>query len=72
MRNMMMFGGVGQNQNINMAMYQNMMGIYDPKIWSNGANKNMNGGIYNCYNMYTKAQNSWKHNEKKFVSECEF
>jgi regulator of nonsense transcripts 1 len=73
MRNMMMFGGVGQNQNMNIAMYPNMMGIYDPKIWSNGGNKNINGGVnYNCYNNYTKAQNSWKHNEKKFVAECEF
>ena len=73
MRNMMMFGGVGQNQNMNIAMFPNMMGIYDPKIWSNGGNKNLNGGVnYNCYNNYTKAQNSWKHNEKKFVAECEF
>jgi regulator of nonsense transcripts 1 len=70
MRNMIMFGGIGQNQNL--PMFQNM-GIYDPKIWSNGANKNLNGGvIYNCYNSYTKAQNSSKHSEKKFVSECEF
>ena len=73
MRNMMMMGGLGQNQNMNlnmnMAMYQNMMGIYDPKIWSNGGNKNISGI---CYNNFTKAQNSWKHNEKKFVSECEF
>jgi len=75
MRNMMMIGGIGQNQNMNMnmAMYQNVMGIYDPKIWSNGNNKNINGGVmYNCYNNYTKAQNSWKQQEKKFVSECEF
>ena len=78
MRNMMMMNGVvGQNQNTNMAMYQNMMGmgmsIYDPKIWSNGGIKNLNDGVnYNCYNNYTKAQNGWKHNEKKFVTDCEF
>ena len=71
----MMYRGTGQNPNMNMAMYKNMMGmgIYDPRIWANGTNRNLNDGInYNCYNNYTKAQNSYKHNEKKFVSDCEF
>ena len=72
MRNVM-YRGAGQNTNMNMTMYQNMMGIYDPRIWSNGMNRNLNDGInYNCYNNYTKAQNSYKHNEKKFVDDCEF
>ena len=74
MTNIMMMGGINPNQNMKMAMYQNMyknnmMGIYDPKIW--GGTKNLNDGV-NCYNNYTKAQNSWKHNEKKFVTDCEF
>ena len=74
MTNIMMMGGINPNPNMKMAMYQNMyknnmMGIYDPKIW--GGTKNLNDGV-NCYNNYTKAQNSWKHNEKKFVSDCEF
>ena len=72
MRNVM-YRGAGQNTNMNMTMYKNMMGIYDPRIWSNGTNRNLNDGInYNCYNNYTKAQNSYKHNEKKFVADCEF
>ena len=45
------------------------MGFYDTKIW--GGTKNVNNDI-NCYNNYTRAQNSWKHNEKKFVADCEF
>ena len=66
MTNMMMIGGVRPNQNMNMAMFP----IYDPNIWSNAGNKNLNDGVN--YNSYAKAQNSWKHNEKKFVTDCEF
>ena len=72
MTNMMMMGGINPNQNMNMAMYQNMykksmLGIYDPKIWVATKNINENSN-YNCYNNYTKSQNS----EKKFVTDCEF
>jgi regulator of nonsense transcripts 1 len=66
MANMMMYGAVRPNQNMNMGMYP----IYDPNIWSNAGNKNINDGAN--YNNYAKAQNSWKHNEKKFVTDCEF
>ena len=66
MTNMMMIGGVRPNQNMNMAMFP----IYEPNIWSNAGNKNLNDGVN--YNSYSKAQNSWKHNEKKFVTDCEF
>ena len=56
--------------NPGMMMYQNMMGmgIYDPKIWGGLGNKNFK----ECFNNFAKAQNTWKHNEKKFVSECDF
>ena len=66
MANMMMYGAVRPNQNMNMGMYP----LYDPNIWSNAGNKNFYDGAN--YNNYTKAQNSWKHNEKKFVTDCEF
>ena len=68
MTNMMMYGGVRPNQNMNMNMA--MFPIYDSNIWSNAGNKNLNDGVN--YNSYSKAQNSWKHNEKKFVTDCEF
>ena len=72
MNNQMMPNMIPNNQNMgmntmNMMMYQSMIGIYDPKIWQVG-NKNFK----ECFNCFTKAQNSWKHSEKKFVSECEF
>ena len=54
--------------NMNMMMYPNMMGIYDPNIWGAYGIKNYK----ECFNCFTKAQNFWKLNEKKFVSECEF
>ena len=59
---------MNMNMNMNMMMYQGMIGIYDPKIWGPNGIKNFK----ECLNCFTKAQNSWKHNEKKFVSECEF
>ena len=68
MTNMMMYGGVRPNQNMNMNMA--MFPIYDSNIWSNAGNKNFNDTVN--YNSYAKAQNSWKHNEKKFVTDCEF
>ena len=68
MTNMKMYGGVRPNQNMNMNMA--MFPIYDSNIWSNAGNKNFNDTVN--YNSYAKAQNSWKHNEKKFVTDCEF
>ena len=59
---------MNMNMNMNMMMYQSMWGNYDPKIWGGLGIKN----IKECFNNFTKAQNSWKHNEKKFVAECDF
>jgi len=59
---------MNMNMNVNMMMYKNMMGIYDPKIWGGMRMNNYK----ECYNNFTKAQNGWKHNEKKFVLECDF
>ena len=71
--NMIMPGNPNMNLNMNMnmnfMMYQNMLGIYDPKIWGGSGNKSY---YKDCYNNFTKAQNGWKHNEKKFVLECDF
>ena len=69
--NMIMPGNPNMNLNMNMnfMMYQNMLGIYDPKIWTGSGNKSY---YKECYNNFTKAQNGWKHNEKKFVLECDF
>ena len=64
----MMQNNPTMNMNPNMMMYQKMIGIYDPNIWGASGIKN----IKECYNNFTKAQYSWKHNEKKFVSECDF
>ena len=55
--------------NMNLPIYQQIP-IYDSTIWLNNGNKNnINEG---CYNDFTKAENSWKLGEKKFVNDCEF